>query len=139
MGICSPYVGCIKRYDRCFTTNKKKCFCLGFFFFFFFCGGGHISYTYLHFCHGLHVNPKITKAVAGCLHNFNIMCYFAAWSLAVSFVEAYTAVVILRVNETEGISGPIYIVPTMGVMILLRMSNFLNRSYRENESSITFV
>jgi len=56
-----------------------------------------------------------------------------------SFVEAYTAVVILRVNEAEGISGPIYIVPTMGVMVLLRMRKFLNRSCRENESSVTFV
>jgi len=44
-----------------------------------FCVGGeaHISYAYLHFCHGLHVSLKITKAVAGSLHNFNIMCYLA--------------------------------------------------------------
>jgi len=83
------------------------------------------------------VSLKI-KAVAGSLHNFNIMCYLAAWGLAMSFVEVYTAVVILRVNEAEGISVPIYIVPIMGVMVLLRMRNFLNRSCRENESSITF-
>jgi hypothetical protein len=56
-----------------------------------------------------------------------------------SFVEAYIAVVILRVNEAEGISGPIYIVPTMGMMVLLRMRKFLNRTCRENESSVTFV
>jgi len=71
------------------------------------------------------VSLKITKAVAGSLHNFNIMCYLAAWGLAMSYVETYTAVVILRVNEAEGISGPIYIVPAMGVMVLLRMRNFL--------------
>jgi hypothetical protein len=59
--------------------------------------------TYLHFFDGLHVNLKITKAVAGNLH--------------MSYVEAYTAVVIFRVNDAEGISGPIYIVPIMGVMV----------------------
>ena len=98
----------------------------------------HISYTYLHFYHDLHVILKITKAVTCSLYNFHIICYLAAWGLAMSFVEVYTAVVILRVNLAEGISGPIYIVPTMGVMVLLRMRNFLNRSCRENESSITF-
>jgi len=86
----------------------------------FFVGRGHISF-------------------AGSIHNFNIMCYLAAWGLAMSLVEAYTAVVILRVNEAEGKSGPIYIVPTVGVMVILRMRNFLNRSCRENESSIMFV
>jgi hypothetical protein len=40
-------------------------------------GGGHISNAYLHFCHGLHVSLKITKAAAGSLYNFNIMCYLA--------------------------------------------------------------
>jgi len=71
---------------------------------FFFWGGGGvvISCTYLHFCHGLHVSLKITKAVAGILQNFIIMCYLATWGLAMSCVETYTAAVILRVNEVEG-------------------------------------
>jgi hypothetical protein len=37
--------------------------------------------------------------------------------MAMFYVEAYIVVVTFRVNEAEGVSGPIYIVLIMGVMV----------------------